>query len=367
MMFRYHCCQSFVYVVFAGEPISCWIPEEFTSSWAHYANAICWVNSTYYLPFDEEIPGENEPRKVIGYYQWTSLILACMAVLFYVPRVVWATFNKKSGIEVTTLTGAAIECQHKTDPADREKTLRYMIKHMGRFLGEVRGKLYMSSKLQNIWWRAYGTYLATLYLVIKLAFILNCVAQLILLDHMLGLRDHLHGLNFIQRLLFSEEGVESPLFPRVAMCDFKIRALGNVRRYTIQCSLPINLFNEKIFISVWFWLVFVAAASVFSFLQWFWYALYYGQHVNYVKTRLITMGKIGENRERDRIDIFVREFMRRDGVFLIYLISVNSSDLIASEVVVGLWDHYWGPRVRDKINNHDDTTLQLNIPPSKGS
>ena len=29
---------------------------------------------------------------------------------------------------------AAIECQRKMDPDDRDKIMRYMVKHMGRFL-----------------------------------------------------------------------------------------------------------------------------------------------------------------------------------------------------------------------------------------
>ena len=94
-----------------------------------------------------------------------------------------------------------------------------------------------------------------------------------------------------------------------------------------------------------------------------------GQHVSYCKTRLITMGIMGnidndKQVDSDRVEIFVREFLRRDGIFLIYLISNNASDLIASEVVLGLWQNYWGPKVQSKyIKNIDETVPTLNIKP----
>jgi len=71
-------------------------------------------------------------------------------------------------------------------------------------------------------------------------------------------------------MLFSV-GLDWPLserFPRVTLCDFQILQLDNVQKYTVQCVLPINLFNEKIFLLIWFWLVFVAVATFVNLLHW---------------------------------------------------------------------------------------------------
>jgi len=52
------------------------------------------------------------------------------------------------------------------------------------------------------------------------------------------------------------------------MCDLKVRRLGAVHDYNVQCVLPINLFNEMIFLFVWFWLVLVGLVTTASLLMW---------------------------------------------------------------------------------------------------
>ena len=85
----------------------------------------------------------------------------------------------------------------------------------------------------------------------KLLYILNVIGQLICLNFFLSSKQFIFGLEFIHDLVSSKNFWESSRFPRVTMCDFTIRTLGeNNHQNSIQCTLPINLFNENIFIFI---------------------------------------------------------------------------------------------------------------------
>lgn len=67
-------------------------------------------------------------------------------------------------------------------------------------------------------------------------------------------------------------------------CNFAVRNLAdNIHTYTVQCSLPINIFNEKIFLIVWFWLYLITIFTLFGFFYWL-TSLFYPQ---FYKSNLI--------------------------------------------------------------------------------
>lgn len=41
---------------YVGNPIHCWCPAYFTANYEEYANKVCWITNTYYLPI-EAVPG----------------------------------------------------------------------------------------------------------------------------------------------------------------------------------------------------------------------------------------------------------------------------------------------------------------------
>jgi hypothetical protein len=73
-----------------ADPITCWVPKHFSGDHGHeqYTNDYCWIASTYYSPFEEEVPEshETDKRHVVRYYQWVPFMLGVQALLFYIPH-----------------------------------------------------------------------------------------------------------------------------------------------------------------------------------------------------------------------------------------------------------------------------------------
>lgn len=343
---------------YVGDPISCWVPAQFTGSHVEYTNYICWISNTYYLPWKEKVPGPNDLKRThISYYQWVPFILLLQALMFYSPSVVWHSFSTKTGFDIGTLVKSVNNMEH-LNPEVREKTLRYLAKHMDKALEVQReissGPFARVTKFFGkfcciIFGRRQGNYLLTVYLFTKLLFIGNVIGQLFLLNKFLGNKYNLYGLEVLMNLFNSTtqgphtttEIAESPRFPRVTMCHFQVRFLGdNIHDYVVQCALPINLFNEKIFIFIWFWLIYVASASIYGFLLWIWYSLPWNR-ISFLKKYLKLMDRLSREKfDKKMFRTFGEHYLRQDGVLVLRLIGKNSNQVIMGEIMSALWDHF---------------------------
>jgi hypothetical protein len=58
---------------------------------------------------------------------------------------------------------------------------------------------------------------------------------------------HLYGLEILQKWFYGQEIEAVERFPRITMCKFIIRTVGdNIQPYDVQCLLPVNIYNEKV-------------------------------------------------------------------------------------------------------------------------
>jgi len=125
-------CVLFAIIVstkqYAGDPIDCWVPAQFKASYEKYADSYCWIAGSWYTPMDKELPlNERERRNQrIRYYQWVPFLLLFQAILCYIPRVIWRSFNVRSGLDLVNLVDAAIKYESVDKFSDREKIMAYI-------------------------------------------------------------------------------------------------------------------------------------------------------------------------------------------------------------------------------------------------
>jgi hypothetical protein len=346
---------------YVGSPIDCWCPAQFTHAHVDYTNTVCWVSDTYYVPMEEDMPKAEEPRRMISYYQWVPMLLLCQALLFFFPYLCWRFLNRRVGLSIKALVEAGQSLQKAMFPESKDKTLRYMVMQVDSYLiRQRRTRRDLLGRIREaiaryccfMCYKFTGSYLTFCYASVKVMYLLNIVAQLFLLDVFLGMDRtyHLYGLRVMANLFSGSDWVLSSRFPRVTLCDFQIRQQTNVHRYTVQCVLPINLFNEKIFLFIWFWFLGLAAATLVSLMYWVSHLGILSLQVHYVKRQLrsIDPGK----KDGKMVRRFLEGYLRRDGLFILRIVSQNAGAVTAAELLHGLWSKY-GPERSELM--HEDT------------
>lgn len=198
----------------------------------------------------------------------------------------------------------------------------------------------MCNKIEGIWWAFYGSFLLIMYIIVKLVYLTNVTSQLVLINKFLGTDYHMYGFRVLSKMIHGESWSTSDRFPRVTLCDISVRQLGNIHNYTLQCSLPLNLFNEKIYIFIWFWFAMVFVVTCGSLVHWLWTSVYLPGHVKTVRQRLVAMNKLDSEDDGHLVGKFVRVYLRRDGLFITRMVAKNSSDMIAALLLCGLYDHF---------------------------
>ena len=93
-----------------------------------YANLFCWVDQTFYVPFDAPMPQRDEGReRKITYYQWVPIILMLQAGMFTIPYALWRMLSSRSGIDLAAIVGATRSSQALASHEERQKMLRFAI------------------------------------------------------------------------------------------------------------------------------------------------------------------------------------------------------------------------------------------------
>jgi len=171
------------------------------------------------------------------YYQWVWFILLFEAICFYFPRWLWKMWESDKMSSLVSDLNFFAEAHVKTKKI--ELIVDYLIRTRGR----------------NDWY-------AIKYFICEILALLNVFAQMAFIDAFLGGQFLTYGSDFIRYLRIIPENRASPMvkiFPRLTKCQFlRFGLSGNIEEIDTLCVLSLNIYNDKIFMFLWFWYCFLA-------------------------------------------------------------------------------------------------------------
>ena len=179
-----------------------------------------------------------------------------------------------------------------------------------------------------------GGSLVCYYFFIKILYLINLILQILFLQYFLSYYDinYLqYGLNVLGTLFSGFSLPESRLFPRITLCDFQIRELGERHQYTVECILVINIFIEKMYFILWIWFWILLFITIFDIVR-FIYRMFvrHSRHV-FISHHLDLIVKSRSSKEQQLRHFF--RYFPMDNVFALWIIGANANTLIVAEIV----------------------------------
>jgi hypothetical protein len=275
-----------------------------------------------------------------------------MALLFLVPKFIWHTFTRLGGLNIRGLVSTI---RDKPD-AEQEKGVILINRTLKLYFdtqNRLHGAICCGCRCRNF----YVGY-TIMYFTVKVLYLVNTLTQFFLLNAFLSFNFSAYGAEGFTKLFSSGNWIESPRFPLVTMCDFMVRRLGsNQHWYAVQCNLPINIFNEKIFLGIWIWLIVLTVLNVLSIISWI-IALTRGRRLATIKKYLSVVRAIPSKKTRRRsgssppptkqrsLDMTDKDFnefaeyLHMDGFLIFRIIANNTDELIAGRIIEDLYTKF---------------------------
>lgn len=361
-----------------SSPINCWVPAELRR-YEKYMNRYCWLTGTYYVDYSydlNELQIRARSETLLKYYQWVYFFLIFQAFLFYLPKLLWCFVTQKIlEFDLFNMVDAAIK--YETYSFDLNRIVKFLSANLiytRNYLPVDRAKqavkihkkvediekveesmedfpepklTYDISNFEFMKYRISKFLLTITYILIKILYIIIAVVQILLINYFLSTQKHnFYGAEVLERILSGQaelgQNTDSKVFPRITLCDVKTRELGTDHTYSIECVLSFNLFNERIYAFIWFWLVVVIIPfTVFDLVAWL-IRLLKGSRYRYkfIKNRIKIYNKIIDKKEKYMIKLFTEYYIGADGVFVLRLLEHNSNSTVVADLINQMWIHF---------------------------
>ncbi|KAK7862572.1 hypothetical protein R5R35_004187 [Gryllus longicercus] len=244
-----------------GNPIECIHSDERMQK---VLNQYCWISSTFTLPAARgqvgvhvahagvgayahhgryaphpHVTGATGEERYHAYYQWVPFVLFFQGLLFYAPHWFWKNWEDgKIRLLSDGIRGTLAETREGRKER-QSKLVQYVIDTMD---------------MHN--WYALG------YYVSEILNFVNVIGNIYFTDKFLGGKFLSYGIVALKPVADNETSPFVEIFPRVTKCTFhKFGHSGTIEVIDTMCVLALNILNEKIYIFLWWWFIFLAVIS----------------------------------------------------------------------------------------------------------
>ena len=202
----------------------------------------------------------------------------------------------------------------------------------------------------------------SMYILTKLLYLFNVIGQFVMMNQFLGQNNYLWGMNILNDIRTGKDWELSGNFPRIAMCDFsvsfylsinsndeiQVRIMANIQRFSVQCVLVVNMFNEKVFLFLYIWFIIVFGLTFFDMWRWTYMTKISGRRVAYIE-RLGYQNSLNNGcfrflKPNPDENLLFREFcdkiINADGIIVLKMLAGHSNELFAQQILHSLWDKF---------------------------
>lgn len=204
-----------------GEHIHCMASK----SLKNVINTFCFFSTTFTVV--KHFKSRSVPRPGVGpvedsdevvyhaYYQWVPFFLFAQALLFYIPHMIW---KRKERNRISKWTENSVP----------------------------RHQIMLRLLVCRDW--------AKWMIICELLNAFNLILQVYLTDIFLGGRFFDLGYNY--------DDLET-IFPKMTKCTWRqYGPSGTIQKHDALCLISLNMINEKIFIVLWYWYIFLAVFTI---------------------------------------------------------------------------------------------------------
>lgn len=265
------------------------------------------------------------------------------ALLFKLPNLLWRELKTHSGLNVEKVVAMINETSFMAQDK-RDIKLNHAAIYMHQWLQTYSQYKFSTiacilERLSGFFFflgKHSGTYLTGLHLFIKMLYCANIVGQFYLLSAFLDLNYWEFGFSAMRELAKRGRWQDLITFPRIGLCDYKIRQMANIQTFSVQCVLSINLFLEKMYLVIWFWMIGLLVVNFVTFMLWLINDIMPGRSERFLCHYAKPLS-IRSSRDKTLFKMFVFNYLRRDGVFIVRMVAKNTSEVLTLDLVRQLW------------------------------